>query len=389
VCDATRFEPGPLPQMRVDLDALESNVSVMARWADDHHVGLLPHVKTTMSAPVVARQLAAGADGVTVATVGQAETAAGWAPPVLLIANEIVDQDGLRRLHGLAGRTDAEVLLLVDSIDGVELLSHAVRDDDRGVGVLLDVGAAGGRTGVRSIESAVDVARAAASAPGMRLVGVSGYEGVRPNVRDPDTLAAVDAQCRMTNAVFDGLSCLYETDRPVLTMGGSAFPDRVVANLAAGPAAAGTRRWLRSGCYVTHDHGTYARVSPVVGLRPAITVRAAVLSTPEAGVAVVGAGKRELPHDLGSPVLVGAWSADGRRRDHASVRTSAMWDHHALLDGVTDLVVGDIVELGISHPCSAFARWQNFAVTRAGRVVDRWRTEFDRASGPPQNVPAV
>ena len=125
----------------------------------------------------------------------------------------------------------------------------------------------------------------------------------------------------------------------------------------------GTRRILRSGCYVTHDHGTYAGVSPVPGLIPALSVRAVVLSTPEEGMAVVGAGKRDLPYDAGLPVVLSARTADGAPKEGATAVVRNLFDHHAVLTGVSGLDVTDVVDFGISHPCSAFDRWPEYVVT--------------------------
>ncbi|MGW6159932.1 alanine racemase, partial [Streptomyces sp. NPDC055144] len=66
------------PQLRLDADAVDHNIRIMAAWCRARDVELAPHVKTTMSAPVIERQLAAGASGVTVATVDQAQTILSW-----------------------------------------------------------------------------------------------------------------------------------------------------------------------------------------------------------------------------------------------------------------------------------------------------------------------
>jgi D-serine deaminase-like pyridoxal phosphate-dependent protein len=143
----------------------------------------------------------------------------------------------------------------------------------------------------------------------------------------------------------------------------------------------GTRRILRSGCYVTHDHGTYADVSPVPGLVPALTVRAVVLSTPEEGMAVVGAGKRDLPYDAGLPVFLSARTAGGATRNDAAAVVRNLFDHHAVLTGVGGLDVTDTVDFGISHPCSAFDRWPEYVVTdENGDETGVWRTDFHRSS---------
>jgi D-serine deaminase-like pyridoxal phosphate-dependent protein len=249
--------------------------------------------------------------------------------------------------------------------------------------VLIDLGVRGGRTGVRSVDDAVALARQVAAAPGVLLAGVAGYEGIVTNTRDDATLAAVDRHCAATLVLLERIRDLVELPQPVCSMGGSAFPDRVMAALvrhrAEHPAddAGAVTVVLRSGCYVTHDHGTYARVSPIAGLRAALRVRAAVCSVPEPGLAVVAAGKRDLAYDAGLPVLLAARAADGILRDPLRGRASKIFDHHLVLTDVEGLQVGDVVELGISHPCSVFDRWPELVVLdRSGRPVDHWPIQF-------------
>ncbi|MER0477559.1 alanine racemase [Streptomyces sp. Edi2] len=370
-----------LPELRLERGALEHNVRLMAEWCRKHRVELSPHIKTTMVRPIVEQQLAAGAWGVTVATARQADVACRWGVRRILIANEVIHSADLTLLRRLLDETpDLELFCLIDSSTGVDLGAAALRDARNPLRVLLDVGVPGGRTGVRHAAEAYELAAAAVKAsPGLLLAGVAGYEGVRPNTRDAATLTAVDDHCRMTAEVFESLAPLYETARPVFSMGGSAFPDRVVHAVAELQDRCGDLPLvpvLRSGCYVTHDHGTYAQVTPLPGLRPALTVRATVLSMPETGTAVVGAGKRELPYDAGLPVVIGARSAAGA---HHEVQATAarIYDHHLVLTPAQGLQVGDEVDLGISHPCSAFDRWPDITVVDAeGETCDVWHPQF-------------
>lgn len=373
----------PYPQLRLNLDALDNNIRVMAAWCRDRQVDLAPHVKTTMSAPIITRQLAAGAVGVTVATVDQVAAALGWGHQRVLVANEVVDQYGLTRIRTwLEEDPGREIRCFVDSVAGIDAAAQVFRGGTTtGLEVLLDVGTPGGRTGVRSLQEAVQLAGPVRDAPGLRLVGVAGYEGVVPNSRADETVAAVDRHCRLVRDIFLEAAPFFETPRPVYSMGGSAFPDRVADYLPDAGQVPGTRRILRSGCYVTHDHGTYAGVSPVPGLIPALTVRAVVLSVPEAGIAVVGAGKRDLPYDAGLPVVLSAQTADGDPKIGAAAAVRSLFDHHAVLTGVSGLDVTDMVDFGISHPCSAFDRWPEYVVTDGqGRDIDVWRTDFHRSS---------
>jgi D-serine deaminase-like pyridoxal phosphate-dependent protein len=371
------------PQLRLSCEALENNIRVMASWCRERGVDLAPHVKTTMSAPIITRQLAAGAVGVTVATVDQVASALGWGHQHILIANEVVDRLGLTRVRNwLEEDSSREIRCFVDSAPGVEAAAQ-VFDAEAGavLEVLIDVGTPGGRTGVRSIEDAVRIAEMVRAAPGLRLVGVAGYEGVVPNSRAVTTITAVDRHCRLVRDVYHEVARFFETPAPIYSMGGSAFPDRVVEYLPDEVHVPGTRRILRSGCYVTHDHGTYASVSPVPGLVSALTVRAVVLSTPEDGIAVVGAGKRDLPYDAGLPVFLSAQTAHGATKNGATAVVRNLFDHHTVLTGVSGLDVTDTVDFGISHPCSAFDRWPEYVVTDGhGDEIDVWHTDFHRSS---------
>lgn len=370
------------PQMRLNIAALENNIRVMASWCAQRGVELAPHVKTTMSAPVIARQVAAGAVGVTVATADQAASVLGWGHRHVLVANEVVDRHGLMRLRSwLEEDSGREIRCFVDSAAGVEKAARVFAGSAVSLEVLLDVGTPDGRTGTRSLDEALRLAGLVHRTPGLRLVGVAGYEGVVPNSRAESTVDAVDRHCRLVREVYLGAAKYFETAAPVYSMGGSAFPDRVVEYLPDDSLVPGTRRILRSGCYVTHDHGTYASVSPVPGLIPAVSVRAVVLSTPEAGMAVVGAGKRDLPYDAGLPVFLSAHTADGAPRDGAAAMVRNLFDHHAVLTGVSGLDVTDVVDFGISHPCSAFDRWPEYVVTDGdGQAAGMWSTDFHRSS---------
>lgn len=380
--------PAPLgaapayPQLRLNLDVLDNNIRVMAAWCQDRDVELAPHVKTTMSAAIIERQVASGAIGVTVATVDQAASVLNWGHQHVLVANEIVDQCGLLRLRTwLEEDSGRAIRCFVDSAAGVLAAAGAFSGAAVTLEVLIDVGTPDGRTGIRNLDDALRLAKLVHGTPGLRLVGVAGYEGVVSNSRAESTLDAVDRHCRLVREVYLAAAGYFETAAPIFSMGGSAFPDRVVAYLPDASKVPGTRRILRSGCYVTHDHGTYASVSPVPGLVPALSVRAVVLSVPEEGLAVVGAGKRDLPYDAGLPVFLSASTADGTPKHGATAHVRNLFDHHTVLTGATGLDVTDVVDFGISHPCSAFDRWPEFVVTDGeGRDAGLWRTDFHRSS---------
>ena len=119
---------------------------------------------------------------------------------------------------------------------------------------------------------------------------------------------------------------------------------------------------LRSGAYIAHDDGFYRGISPLVRgggdtpFRGALHGWARVASRPEPQLALLDAGKRDLPFDDGlpEPQLV----RGGARLTGTAARITALNDQHAFLRDAGDLApIGAVLRLGVSHPCTAFDKW--------------------------------
>ena len=353
-----------LPVMTLRDSALEHNTAVVQAYAERHGLLLAPHMKTHMAPALADRQVRAGAWGVTVASVQQAMVAWAHCTHHVLVANEVLDPTGLAWLA--SRRTEdptADVLCNVDSVAGVEAAARAQRDVDGSVHVLVEVGFPGGRTGVRTAEQAHVVARAAVDA-GLTLRGVTGYEGGLPDVET--------AREWVTDvlAVAVELRPLVAADRSLLSMGGSAWFDGVVDAVADRPDDVDVL--LRSGAYLTHDDGFYAERTPFRrrpeegSLRPAIEVWGRVTSCPEPGRALVAVGKRDVSFDEGLPVVRGV-RPGGTAHDPqvvpppGTVTVTRLDDQHCYLtltDTAPGLTPGDVVVLGVSHPCTVFDKWR-------------------------------
>jgi D-serine dehydratase len=235
--------------------------------------------------------------------------------------------------------------------------------------VLLEVGYVGGRTGVRSLAEGVDVARAVDQSEHLRLVGVAGFEGLMPvsTTGEPAGLEAYLESIAQTARELNAAGLLASGRVPLVSAGGSSYFDRVVAHLGPDRFSFPVQTVLRSGCYLTHDHGIYRRTSPMDGraaptgprLHPAFELLATVLSRPEPTLVIVGFGRRDAPFDDQLPVVLGRYDRDGRRSDTPGARVTKLNDQHAFLQVPDELRVGlgEMWSFGISHPCGAFDRW--------------------------------
>jgi D-serine deaminase-like pyridoxal phosphate-dependent protein len=361
------------PVMALRRAAVDANIATMAAYCARHDLDFAPHAKTAMAPALIRKQLDAGAWGVTVATGSQALVMRRLGVPRVFIANEVVDPTVLR---WLATEEDWEVYFQVDSLAGVQLAASALDATGGRLRVFAELGHAGGRTGVRTLNDLEIVARAVAAVDRLELVGVTGYEG---QLKDE---ASVDA---FLDRLADGAKALSAAgllpERPLVSAGGSAWFDRVVARLT--PAHTG-RVLLRSGASVTHDDGFYREVTPFNRipsegpLAAALEVWAQVTSTPEPGMAIVGMGKRDAPFDEGLPIVEDI-RRDGVVTPISGLTVTRLNDQHTYLAVDTDVEVvpGDLLRFGISHPCTAFDKWRAMPVIdEERRVVDVLYTYF-------------
>jgi D-serine deaminase-like pyridoxal phosphate-dependent protein len=350
-----RLSQFPTPLLTIDEAALRHNVAAMASWAADRGMWLAPHGKTTMAPQLWKRQLDAGAWGITLATPWQAQVARDFGVRRIMLANAVVDAVSLAWLSGESSKDPGfEFYCWADSVATVELMAHRLADAERPIAVLVELGFAGGRCGARTVDEAISIAEYVSGTPHLTLAGVAGYEGALGHDRSSDALHRITAYLDDLASLHARLHHLLPT-QSLVTAGGSAYPD-LVAERLAGVASNGATVVLRSGAYITHDDGFYAHISPFadgveprnpVHLQPAIRGWARVISAPEPDLVLLDAGKRDLPYDEGLPVV-----------DHEPV--AAMNDQHTFVRGarVNSMQIGDVVRLGLSHPCTAFDKWR-------------------------------
>ncbi|MFA6156110.1 amino acid deaminase [Mesorhizobium sp.] len=358
----------PLPAAVLRESALDHNSRWMQDFVAKRNAVIAPHVKTTMAPQIMERQLRDGAWGVTVATLHQLKVCRRFGIERIVLANQLVGRLELDALVAeLSASPGLDFFMLVDSLEGVQAASEAVRRAGakaRPIQVLVERGYQGGRTGCRDNEKALAIARAAHAAPELKLCGVEAFEGLlKPKNGGPaDAVAAfVDEIVALFHSC--ATEALFERSTPMVTAGGSSFYDIVVDGLAG----TGAQVVTRSGCYVSHDSGIYqaeqqrilAATGEPVGLINALEIWTHVQSCPEPGLAILTAGKRDFGTDSGLPVPL-LISRDGAMPETlGGCEVFASNDQHAYMryPQTAAVKIGDRIGLGISHPCTTFDKW--------------------------------
>lgn len=367
-----------LPLISLDLEGFESNTEAVMRYLSTEGALIAPHAKTPMSVAIARRLQEAGAWGATVADARQASVMLEGGLLRLIIANQVGGIGGARRLASLLWHHPlAEVHVFVDSVEGVDALATAWRSEsNRGkgmppLGLIIELGS--GRAGLRDDRAAIELMEHIMALPqeiGLRLSGIAGYEGAA-TVPDPaESERRVDALMRRIADLHGVLRNRLGPGAPlILTAGGSLWFDRVIAGLGSVATADGrTRLILRSGALFFSDHGVYKRglaamESRGIGLAgrilPTLRLWAEILSVPEGNLAIAGLGMRDAASDQGVPMPLRIWrdSRDIGSAGHLVVEKFN--DQHAFIHFTVDgpaPAVGDVVEFGLSHPCTNLDR---------------------------------
>ncbi|MCE9525733.1 MAG: amino acid deaminase [Planctomycetales bacterium] len=375
----------PLPLAVLKESTLAHNRSWMQRFLAISGAQFAPHGKTTMAPQLFQMQLEDGAWGITLATMQQVQVARRFGCSRILLANELIDPRAIDYIVAeLARNKDLEFLCLVDSVVGVEALAGAVKKHGlkRPLEVLLEGGLAGGRTGCRTMQNAMEVARAVRNnSPYLALRGVEGFEGIIAEATPQASAAKVK---EFLGFLLEIACCcdeegLFAGGKVVISAGGSEYFDLVADILPKSGLTRDTQIIIRSGCYLTHDSDLFVelhrkleeRTPTVKGLgdppRGALEIWTHVLSRPEPTRAILGIGKRDASHDARLPLPV-LWFRPGVHQVPQPMSpghtTFKLHDQHALLNIPEDspIQIGDLVACGISHPCTTFDKWRLLAL---------------------------
>jgi D-serine deaminase-like pyridoxal phosphate-dependent protein len=342
----------PTPALLVDRDLLELNIAETAALAATRGVSLRPHAKTHKSPDIARLQLDAGAVGLTVATISEAEVFAAAGFTDLFIAYPLwVDPAKGRRLRALAEQ--ATLTVGVDSPEAAHALAAQLGPHAHAIGLLVEVDSGHHRSGVAP-EAAGTLADVVAHS-GLDVAGVFTFPG---HSYSPGAQADVARQ--EAAALATAATALHDVGiEPRIVSGGST---PTVADVAAGSMSE-----IRPGVYVFGDAQQW-ELGTTTPDRIALTCLATVVSH-AGGRVVLDSGSKVLGADRP------AWaSGSGRLLDHPGARIVLLSEHHAVAewDGSPLPEIGSRLRVVPNHVCNAVNLADTLFVVHDGAIVDRW-----------------
>jgi D-serine deaminase-like pyridoxal phosphate-dependent protein len=336
------------PALVLDIDAAQRNIDHMASRLAELPAGIRPHIKVHKSPDLALRQMAAGALGLCTATVWEAMVMFEAGVDDLFVVNTIAGQDKIRALAELA--REARIRVAVDEAANAESLSRAAVAAGSTLGVMIEVDDGMDRAGVDDAEAAIALARQIARLPGLRLDGITGYEGHCSTT--PERELRVQRQ-REAMAMFVGVADrLIEAGFPVsvVSAGGTATWELTAANPRLTEIQAGT--------YVVMDmfHGHMAP-----GFEHPLTVQTTVISTPP-GRLILDAGNKSMSAGTLARIVGFPYEA------------ISFAEEHGIYNAPPDLPlkVGDSVTLIPGYSPGTVNWYDAYHVVKDDVVVDIW-----------------
>ena len=344
-----RLEDVDTPALILDLDAFERNIQTL-NGAVGKRVRVRAHAKTHKCPEIAKRQVAAGAVGVCCQKVSEAEALVEGGIGDVLVSNEVVGAQKVRRLAELS--KGARVGVCVDNAANVgDLKASGAKLD---VYIELEVGMR--RCGVAPGEPALALAREIAGAPNLRFAGLHAYHGRAQHVRSmAERRASIDAAAQAVGRT-KALLGQHGIDCPIVTGAGSGtFMFEVES---------GAWDEIQPGSYVFMDvdYGRNEWAAPLPRFEHALFVLATVMSRPSAQVAIVDAGLKASSVDSGMP---GVWARNGLAYTHAS-------DEHGWVEGAEPPPLGEKLLLVPGHCDPTVNLYDWYVCVRRGVVEALW-----------------
>lgn len=344
------------PALLVDLKRTERNIASMQAVCDLNGVALRPHTKTHKSPAVARLQLAAGARGITVAKVGEAEVMVDAGFDDLFIAYPLVGESKYRRLLPLLER--ARIAVAADSHEAVEMMSAFFGPLGASLPVLVELDTGFWRTGLPNAEAAVALAQAIDRAPGLAFEGLMEFSG--------HSYAACSEEERRSVGHSEA-AMLLEAARQLLEIG---LPANVIStgSTPSMPFVAETPgvTEVRPGVYVFGDL-KQAELGTLRREECALTVLATVVSAPAPGRYILDSGTKALSSDH-----YATWTY-GELKDYPGAVITRASEEHGIIEGASmPLRVGDRVEVIPNHACATCNMHDEFYLVDGDAVLDVW-----------------
>jgi len=337
------------PALVLDKKKLEKNIKYMANFAKDNNIKLRPHVKTHKCPIIGKMQLEAGAIGITVAKVSEAEVFVKYGFNDILIANEIVSEEKIINLLQLAKNN--KITVAVDSIKNIKDLDRLTQKYNVNLNVLIDINVGLDRTGVKPGTPALELGKLINNAPLLRLEGLMAYEGHLSFIKDEENRRLETEKCM--ELVYNTKNIIEDEGIEIHTISAGGTPTYKFTAKCPGITE------IQPGTYVFMD-SHYRFLVPEFEV--SLTILSTVISKPTKRIATLDMGSKSV-YVEGNPVFLVS----------DKIKVSLITEEHCQIScrGIS-INIGDKLQAIPPHVCPTVNLHDYYIVVEDDEIIGTW-----------------
>jgi len=350
------------PCLMVDIDILEQNIQTMQNAARAAGKNIRPHAKTHKCSILAKKQIRAGAVGVCAAKISEAEMLVDAGIKEVLVTGPVVTARKIERLVAIL-KKDPTVMVVVDHADNARMLDGALAVENLSMGILLDIDAGMGRTGIQPA-SALELAEQILQYKHLRLKGIQAYVGFVQHIQAYDERKRASLECMQKAAgVFRKLNKKHRACTIFSGAGTGTYDIDVnipeLTELQVGSYTVMDAEYLNIGS--KDDPGRFS------AFRPALTLFTTVVSVNRQEFVTVDAGLKSIYRHGGDPFVI--------TREFTSLKYDWFGDEYGKLIGQDHAKLpelGTVLELVTSHCDPTINQFDYFYIAKGDKVIDKW-----------------
>lgn len=349
------------PTLLLDIEQLDRNIDNIMQFAKENGVAYRPHIKTHKSTNIAKRQMAAGAVGLTVATVGEAEVMANAGIPSVLLAYPIIKHEKLERILPLLDQT--EIIITVDSAEQATVLNNFFKKHNQKLQVWIKVNTGLNRCGVEPDKEVLKLAQHIQSLSQLELTGIFTHAG--HSYAATTEAAIVDIATYEAEAIVSSADCCEKA--------GIKIPNRSIGSTPTfkiGGKITGITE-IRPGNAVFYDMIQVGLGAATIK-ECALTVLASVGSIKSDRI-VIDAGSKTLNLDKGAhgnENVVG----HGYIKEYPELVLARLSEEHGIIETnyPESVTLGEELTIIPNHACTVANLFNTYTIHRNGKVIDYW-----------------
>lgn len=353
------------PALLMDLERLKNNIGAMASIARKNGLNLRPHAKTHKTPEIAKLQIEAGANGITVAKLGEAEIMAEAGIKDIFIANQVIGRRKLDRLTALAKKI--RLIVAVDSHVGAQMLNEAAQQKNVHLEVLIEIDTGVHRCGLSDKGEILRLAKQISTLNNIKLLGIMTHEG---HVEHGTSRASIECKSlEVGQEMVSHAETLRKAghDIKVVSVGSTVSAPFI-------PSVEGITE-MRPGTYVFNDV-----IEVCLGAanwdQCALSVLATVISMPRPGIIVVDAGSKALFPEEAFNCFTFDYCGYGYIKEIPEARIVMLNEEHGVIDthgSAQTVEIGDKIEIVPNHVCPTVNLHDEMYVLQDGQILDVWQ----------------